>query len=141
MLPLRFARQWQLASVVLLLLVLTAAVLPAIWFLPDRVRILDWFGGVDKWAHVTVFAILTVWFAGQYARRAYWRIAVGLLAYGLLIELVQSLLSYRSAEMPDIIADGIGIAIGLVIAAIWAGGWCQWFESWYVGRRVGAGAD
>ena len=65
---------------------LIAAVLPAIWFWPDKVKVLDWFGGVDKWAHTIAFAVLTVWLAGQYARSAYWRIALGLIAYGLLIE-------------------------------------------------------
>ena len=136
MLPLRFARNWQVASIVLLLVILLAAVLPAVWFLPDRVNLITLFGGVDKWAHAAAFAFLTVWFAGLYPRSAYWRIAIGMLAYGVLIELCQGLISYRSAEWPDLGADVIGIAAGLSLALIGAGRWCLAAEDWYVERRA-----
>ena len=141
MLPLRFARQWQMLSAALLLLVLIAAVLPAAWFLPDSVRLVPWLANLDKWAHVLGFAAITVWFTGQYPRQAYWRIALGLGAYGVLIELCQQPVSYRSAEWPDVAADVTGIAIGLLIAMAGAGGWCQPFEDWYVGRKARAGVD
>lgn len=137
MLPLRFARNWQLASLVLLLVILVAAVLPAVWFLPNRIELITWFGGIDKWAHALAFAFLTVWFAGLYPRNAYWRIAFGMAAYGVLIELCQGLISYRSAEWPDLGADVIGIAAGLSLAMIGAGGWCLAAENWYLERKAG----
>ena len=134
MLPLRFARHWQIASAILLLVILAAAVLPAVWFLPDRMLLIRWLGGVDKWAHAAAFAFLTVWFAGLYPKRAYWRIALGMAVYGVLIELCQGLISYRSAEWPDLGADVVGIAVGLSIALLGAGSWCLWFEDWYAAR-------
>lgn len=137
MLPLRFARHWQLVSVTLLLVILVAAVLPVVWFLPDRIELIDWFGGVDKWAHAVAFALLTVWFAGLYPKRAYWRIAIGMLAYGVLIEMCQGLISYRSAEWPDVGADVVGIGFGLSLALLGAGGWCLAAENWYVDRKSG----
>ena len=141
MLPLQYAGRWQAVSALLLLVVLAGAVMPAIWFWPDRVRIVSWLGHVDKWAHVLTFAFLTVWFAGQYRRGSYWRVAAGLAGFGILIELCQRFVGYRSAEWLDIGADVIGIVIGLLIALAGAGGWSQRFEDWYLVRGADAGVD
>ena len=141
MLPLRYAGRWQAVSAVLLLAVLAGAVMPAVWLWPDRVRIVSWLDHIDKWAHLLVFAFLAVWFAGQYRRSAYWRIAAGLVGFGILIELCQRLVGYRSAEWLDIGADVIGIVIGLLIGLAGAGGWSQRFENWYIMRGAGAGID
>ena len=141
MLPLRYAGRWQAVSAVLLLAVLAGAVMPAVWLWPDRVRIVSWLDHIDKWAHLLVFAFLAVWFAGQYRRSAYWRIAAGLVGFGILIELCQGLISYRSAEWPDLGADVIGIAAGLSLALIGAGGWCLAAENWYARRTVNSGDD
>lgn len=128
MLPLRHARRWQAAGILILLAVLAAALSPA----PDlgATRMPG-----DKWLHAITFTFLTVWFAGQYARASYWRLAVGMLAFGGLIELCQQLLDYRSAEARDLLADAIGIAAGLVIALAGAGGWSMRLENWLQVRR------
>ena len=141
MLPLRYALRWQTASAVLLLVVLATALMPAIWFWPDRVRMEAWMGQLDKWAHVAAFAFLAVWFAGQYRRAAYWRIAVGLVGFGVLIEICQRAVGYRSAEWLDIGADVAGIVIGLLIALAGAGGWSQRFENRYLERGADTGLD
>ena len=141
MLPLRYALRWQAVSVVLLVAVLAAAMMPAVWLWPDRVRIAIWFDGLDKWAHLLTFALLAVWFAGQYRRGAYWRIAAGLIGFGALIELCQRLVGYRTADWFDLGADTLGIVVGLVIALAGAGGWSQRFENWYVARGADAGID
>ena len=136
MLPLKYSGYWRLAGLILLLVVLAAAVMPAVWLWPDRGRIAVWFGGIDKWAHALAFAVLAVWFAGQYRPRSYWRIAVGLLAYGLLIELCQRSISYRSAEWYDVVADVVGIGVGLLLATIGIGGWSLRFEAWLTARSA-----
>ena len=141
MLPLRYALRWQAASAALLLAVLAGAMMPAIWLWPDRALISDWLDNLDKWAHMLTFAFLAVWFAGQYTRRSYWRIAAGLASFGILIELCQRLVGYRSAEWLDIGADVFGILIGLLIGLAGAGGWSQRFENWYIMRGAGAGID
>lgn len=142
MLPLRYARHWQLASVILLLLVLIAALMPAaVWFWSDKIRVADWLRHVDKWAHGMTFAILAVWFSGLYSRSAYWRVAVGLLAFGVLIEVLQGLVRYRMAEWHDIGADALGIVIGLLIAAAGVGGWALRFEDWREQKEANAGVD
>lgn len=128
MLPLRYARRWQLAGFVILIAVLVAALSPG---LPDfrNAALL-----ADKWFHALTFALLTVWFSGQYAPRAYWRLAVGMLAFGGLIEICQQMLAYRSAEALDLLADGIGVAAGLVVAMLGAGGWSLRLEDWLYSR-------
>ena len=141
MLPLRYALRWQAASAVLLLFVLASALMPAIWFWPDRVRMEDWLAHHDKWAHLLTFAFLAVWFAGQYRRGAYWRIAGGLIGFGILIEICQRAVGYRSAEWLDLGADVIGIVIGLMIGLAGAGGWSQRLEQRYVTRGSEAGLD
>lgn len=132
MLPLRFADRWRTAGILLLLAVLTAAVLP--WFWSDRGQLVSWIAHIDKWAHGITFALLAVWFAGQYRRTAYWRIALGLLAFGVLIEACQRFVRYRTAEWFDVGADAIGIAAGLAIALAGAGGWSLRVEAWLAAR-------
>jgi len=84
----------------------------------------------DKGLHALAFAFLAVWFSGQYARQSYWRIGAGLIAFGALIELIQGMVSYRTAEWMDMYADGVGITLGLIIALLGAGGWSLRMEQW-----------
>ena len=129
MLPLRYGPWWRAASAILLLLVLAATIMPVIWLWPERREFVNWFGQIDKIAHIIVFAFLSIWFAGQYRPRSYWRIAIGLLAFGILIEICQRLVGYRSAEWLDVAADFLGIIAGLLIAVAGLGGWSQRFEA------------
>lgn len=75
--------------------------------------------GWDKANHLLAFATLAVvasLAAWPWRGRA-WRVAVGLLAYGVFIETVQAQLPRRSAEWADLLADGAGIALGLMVVA------------------------
>lgn len=141
MLPLRYARRWRVASAVLLAFVLATTVIPAVWLRPDWISSVSWLEHADKVSHVVTFSLLTLWFAGQYRPRSYWRIAIGLLAFGVLIEVCQRAVGYRSGEWLDFGADAVGIIVGLAIAVAGVGGWCQQFEAWYIGYRSGAGID
>lgn len=129
MLPLRYVGRWRVAGFTLLAVVLLASLMPAFWAWPDRQEFVSWFVHVDKWLHGTAFAALAVWFAGQYHRRSYWRIAVGLLAFGVLIEACQRLVTYRSSEWLDIVANAAGITVGLAAALAGLGGWSLWLEN------------
>ena len=135
MLELHYGRVWRGVSIVLLILVLAATLMPAIWFWSDRVRLLSIIGGVDKWAHFGAFLVLALWFSGLYRVRSYWRIAIGLLAFGVLIELCQRAVGYRSAEWLDVVANVLGITTGLLLGWLGFGGWCQRFEAWWLARR------
>ena len=91
----------------------------------------------DKWLHGITFALLAIWFSGQYARRHYVRIGIGLFLFGIIIELCQRMVSYRTAEWMDLFADSVGIAIGLAIAVAGVGGWSWRLEERLVRRQPG----
>ncbi len=132
MLPLRYARRWKIAGIFLLAIVLAIALLPSDWFWssgPDSPFFIT-----DKWLHGVTFALLALWFAGQYARDSYWRLITGLIAFGLLIEVTQRMVSYREAEWMDLLADLIGVGFGIAIALAGLSGWCLRFEEWLQNR-------
>ena len=63
------------------------------------------------------------------------------IGFGILIELCQRAVGYRSAEWLDIGADVVGVVVGLLIGLAGAGGWSQRFEEWYLARGADAGLD
>lgn len=100
---------------------------------PPRWRVLFWFcaaavlvlslmpptqplptTGWDKTNHMLAFAVL-----GMLGRRAYpgrgWRVWLGLVAYGGLIELLQGQTGYRDADWLDLLADSAGLVAGMAL--------------------------
>lgn len=126
MLPLRYRQRWRVAGVIVLAISFAAALMPALW---PKVSVRDILL-LDKWLHAIAFAVLALWFSGQYARSSYWRIAAGLLAFGAFIEICQYFTYYRSAEWADFFADAAGIVVGLSLAMLGPGGWSLRFEQW-----------
>jgi len=141
MLPLRHAVRWRIAGIILLIAVLAAMLMPAVWMFPTKGEFLEWVVHVDKWLHGVIFVFLAIWFAGQYRRRSYWRIGLGLIAFGVLIEACQRLVTYRSADVFDIAADAAGIAIGLAIALSGLGGWSMWVENRFSKEKASVDID
>jgi len=135
MLPLKNAGLWRVLSVVILILVLVAALSPAFWFFDTKREALSWFKNADKLIHATTFIVLSIWFAGLFERRAWWRIAIGLMAFGFVVEFFQLQLKYRTADWFDIAANTAGIIVGLAVAAAGLGGWALRFEDWYLRRN------
>ena len=126
MLSLRYARRWQIAGFFLLATVLAAALVPAEWLWPEDLNLPGFIS--DKLLHGITFTVLALWFSGQYARHSYWRLVTGLVAFGLLIEAMQRMVSYRTADWVDLLADLIGVAVGMSIALAGTGGWSLRFE-------------
>jgi VanZ family protein len=104
-------RVWRVVLVVLLVVVSVLAVMPV----PPKELSTGW----DKLNHSSAFAVLT--FVARLAfpggRRTGWAIAVGMFAYGGLIEIVQWFVPGRQSEWADLWGDTIGIAIGMLLAA------------------------
>jgi len=98
--------------------------MPAVWFLEDKATALSWFQRYDKWIHGITFLTLSIWFTGIYSKAAYWRVGLGLLVFGLIIEACQRAVSYRTADWIDVSADAVGIILGLIVGAAGIGGWC-----------------
>jgi len=123
-LPLRYVRRWQIASLFFLAFVLAAALMPVFWFLDDKAGVLSWFARSDKWVHGFTFLTLSIWFTGLFHKKSYWQIGIGLLFFGLIIEACQRLVIYRTADWADVGANTAGIILGLAIGAGGMGGWC-----------------
>lgn len=71
----------------------------------------------DKAMHVLAYAVLMAWFAsihGELERRR--RFAVGFVAMGIIIELVQPLTGLREFELVDLVANTFGVLVGWSIA-------------------------
>lgn len=110
----RAAPYWRAALALLLAVITWLALTPA----PPPEAALLW----DKLNHLGAFACLAV-AACMGFRRGWVVVALGLLAYGGLIEVLQSFTPTRVGEWVDLLADAIGIALGLGIAkamALWA---------------------
>jgi VanZ family protein len=99
--------RWLLAAAMLALMVLS--LMPASPSLPST--------GWDKTNHMLGFAVLA--FLGHFAwpgRR--WSMLLGLLAYGGLVEVLQSFTPDRLAEFGDLVADGVGLLAGQALAVL-----------------------
>ena len=73
---------------------------------------------LDKALHFLCFIYLTLitWLSRILSKDLH--VYVIVLAYGILIEIVQRFLPYRSFEYLDIFADSVGIIAGLIIIEI-----------------------
>ena len=138
MLPLKHERFWRIADLALILVVFFFALIPAAWFWHDTVDIMAWSKHSDKVLHGLTFAVLSVWFCGQYQRLSYWKIGAGLVFFGIVIELCQFRVGYRSADWYDIGANTLGIIIGLAMAIAGLGGWSLRAEQWFAARAAGS---
>lgn len=124
MLPLRYAWTWLVAGLVLLIIGLVAALSPV----PSVVAVtLN-----DKLIHAAGFLVFMLWFGGVFETRFAPVVVVALSAYGLLIELLQSLTPTRQAETLDLVADVAGVLLGWALSAAGLSRWCVKLESWLV---------
>ncbi len=131
MLALSHPGRWRVANTFLMIAILALTMVPAFWA-TDRGP--AW-PALDKWMHGLTFTLLALWYTGQYARASYWLIALGLLLYGAIIEIGQSMIPYRTAEWGDLAADLAGIAAGILIAFVVTGEWSLRAERWIKNRR------
>ncbi|MCD9121605.1 VanZ family protein [Cupriavidus sp. UGS-1] len=97
---------WRLAFWLCLCAVLTLALMPPAAPMPTT--------GWDKSNHLLAFATLGVLGWRAYPSRP-WLVPIGLLVYGGLIEWLQSMTPYRSADAIDVLADGLGLALGWLL--------------------------
>ena len=80
-------------------------------FIFNSRRIYDWW---DKAQHVLAFGALMI--LGNLAYPRYLRtIAVGLVSYGLVIEIAQSSTGWRQGDMLDFVANGVGVLLASLI--------------------------
>ena len=83
---------------------------------------------IDKVIHATSYAGLTFWFLLVYPRRLYWRIAVGFVVMGGMIEVLQYFIPYHKAEVNDAIANTVGVTVGWLLTLTPLGGILTWID-------------
>lgn len=109
---------WKLLFWAAALGILVLSLLPSATPLPTT--------GWDKTNHLLGFAVLAALARCAYPGPA-WPRLLALVAYGALIEILQSMTPDRAAEWADLGADGIGILIG----------WCAaWLAALATNRRT-----
>ena len=103
--PLRLAAAWYAIGAIMLLGVAVVSLVPA----PD-------IGVSDKLSHLVTYFLLAGWFSLLAINRTRlgWTV-IGLIAYGMLIELLQGITSYRYPEWGDVLANGIGVLAGILL--------------------------
>ena len=102
---LKLAKLWYFLGGLMLLTVGFASLMPV----PDV-------GVSDKFSHLVTYFLLAGWFSLIAANRVSlgWTVA-GLLAYGILLELLQGMTVYRYAEWGDVLANASGTMAGVLL--------------------------
>lgn len=127
LLPLRYARAWLFAGLFLLVLGLVSALSAVATPTLPTIN--------DKLLHLVGFTGFMVWFGGIIQARFMPLVALGLSAYGLLIEFLQSLTVTRQVEGLDLVADIAGVLLGWLLCAAGLSRWCMKLESWFASHK------
>jgi len=120
MLTLRYPVVWMLTGWALVVLVTVGSVIPG--------AVMDELAPSDKLMHGFAYFLLMIWFAGLYTKQRHAVIALLLIAFGSLLEIVQSRLPYRFFDPMDLLANATGVALGLLLSFALLAGWCQRVE-------------
>ena len=103
---LQLLKLWYLLGALMLLSVAAVSLMPV----PPSV------GAGDKLSHAVTYFVLGGWFAllASGRRVLVWS-GIGLLVFGMLLELLQGLTGYRYSEWGDVLANGGGILTGALL--------------------------
>lgn len=72
----------------------------------------------DKIVHAVGFMGVALLYAWAYKKEKWWKNIIYGLAFGIFIEIIQYFIPYRSFELFDIIADGVGLILGVLLVEI-----------------------
>ena len=70
---------------------------------------------IDKLAHLSGYGLLMFWWAQLVTRRT-WKLAVAVVVYGLVIEMLQGLTPERQPDPLDALANAAGVLLGWRLA-------------------------
>ncbi len=65
--------------------------------------------------HAVGFMGVALLYAWAYQKAKWWKNIIYGLTFGIFIEIIQYFIPYRSFELFDIIADGIGLGFGILL--------------------------
>ena len=79
----------------------------------------------DKLNHSAAFFVLFVLMSCAWPQRPLWLPLLALTAYGVLLELAQGLVGYRSASLLDVVANTAGLMTGLTLLVMTRSSTCR----------------
>lgn len=83
----------------------------------------------DKANHLIAYTVLMGWFTQLISERNMQIVyMLGFFAMGVSLEFLQAQTSYRSFELADMMANGVGVFIGWVISVTMMPGWLIKFD-------------
>lgn len=89
----------------------------------------------DKFLHLAVYFLLTLWFAGLYPLRRLWIIAIAFVLLGGMLEILQGTLTrHREVDSGDFIANSLGVAVACLLAVMGLSHWAIRLEAWIMRR-------
>jgi VanZ family protein len=116
-----YRRWWLGGGILMLLVVLVLSLAP--------LSIVDVTPAVsDKVLHLLTYMIVMLWFCGVIRTERHGWLFAGLLVYGGVIEVLQSMTGYRSMDFEDLLANGAGLLLGWLFARRGLSQWCNWVE-------------
>jgi VanZ family protein len=90
----------------------------------------------DKVSHGAGHCLMAVYFAGLVPRRAWWKIFVFLLLFGISIEIAQYYMhAGREGDPRDVLANSAGALFGLALGRLGLARWPE-LAAWLLGRRA-----
>jgi glycopeptide antibiotics resistance protein len=120
---LRFSARWTILGVLAVAVVIYMSLSP---LSPFGAAV---FRKSDKIMHFSAYATMMFWFGQIYRKRLFsLSVAAGLIALGVLIEILQGLTGYRTFEYLDITANILGVVAGFVLTRTRFGGLFYAFE-------------
>ena len=118
----RYRGLWLLIGIAMVITISLACLLPG----KDLPEVHIW----DKAEHMIAFGSLAFWFGSIVIRRDLPWVAIGVIAFGGLIEVLQGTMGLgRDADWHDLLADSVGVALGLALVVTPLGRWVHWFEA------------
>jgi glycopeptide antibiotics resistance protein len=114
-------------------LIVAAALVVCLMPMNEVVAPFEW---NDKTSHLVGHGLLAIYFAGLLPRRAWWKIFVFLLVFGIAIEFAQHFMHMgREGDPRDVLANSTGAALGLLAARLGLSRWPD-LGAWLLGRRA-----
>jgi len=107
---LRYLKIWLMLGWAQVCLIILLSLTPSPVELPGLI-------GMDKLIHLLAYAFVMLWFGLCYTPcGAYNRLGIGLVLMGIFLELIQSIIGYRSMSYVDMTANFLGVASGWLLA-------------------------
>lgn len=123
-------RFWWALGVVLVIAALVVCLMP----MPSVPQAFDF---NDKVWHILGHTALAVYFTGLVERRRWWKILVGLLVFGIFVELAQHYMNMgRQGDIRDVLGNIAGDLLGLLLGYLGLSRWPQWLARIFTGRAL-----